>query len=226
MKAFEETQIEVKQAVAVLEGRRTTLESRVAAMVIESETDAQEATNLWAALDEQIKQGEAAFEKIDGPLKEARKALSALFKPPLRALKDDRAIISKAIGDYRRRVQEAADKANEAREREQAQHAERIASRTGQDVETVKERLPAPPPIEGPGRGFHTPQGAVTASKVQKWEVVDEKAIPWDHEGVCLWQLNTSAITELRRKAKDELNQAPPGIRFYYEETQKRRRVE
>jgi len=214
---------EATREASVLEGQRTTLESTIAGMTIESEIDAQRATDLWAELDTKIKAGEAKWKEIDQPLKEARDRLKALFKPSIDALKDGRLILNRMIGDWRKRVQEAADKANQAREAEAAARANEIAKRTGQDVEAVKERLPAPPPVEGPGAGFYTEHGAVTAAKVQKCEVVDESLIPWEWEGVCLWQLNTTALTNLRRKAKDDLLKAPPGVRFYYEETQKRR---
>ena len=207
------------QELQVLEASTRSLVIEAIGYGITTEAEAEYAHDLWAQLDTKIKTAETTLKEIDDPLKRSRSLLKKQFDMVADPMKDARDGMKALMLKWRKDVNDAADKANDARERQRDHIAETVAVRTGTDVETVKDRMPAPIPVQDAGRGFATSKGDVTYQRVQKWKVVDAEAIPNQHDGINLWKLDDGVITKLRRAAGEALVMAPPGIEFYYEET-------
>lgn len=187
---------------------------------IEDEPSALKAHEIWKECDSVYKQFEKEFKQLKRVHLDGIKLLESRFKEiaePYRQMRDK---VKQLILDWRaeekRKADEEARKLLEAREAE----VQAVSEATKQPVEIVSQYVPQPPPPKAdPGRGMMTSQGAVRFRRVPKWKIVDYAAIPWEHKGVRLWALNEAEITRLRREAGENLQDAPAGIEFYYEET-------
>lgn len=73
----------------------------------------------------------------------------------------------------------------------------------------------APPPTT------RTMAGTMTMMKVAKWRMVDPALVPYEYNGIVLWQLNEVEITKLRKEmgTGEGVVSPIPGIEFYVDET-------
>lgn len=186
---------------------------------ITSEEDAGAASEHLARLRKVRKAFETKFDELKRPFNEGLKALNAEFKETVEPLKTAEASLSQGILGWRQQVAAEAVRVRVEADRQKAEY-----ERQAREAAEANKPAPLPPPslpaqaTEGPGRGFATQAGTVTARKVPKWRVVDQSLIPWEAAGVTCWLLNEVEIGKLCRASGGK--ESPiPGIEFYTEET-------
>lgn len=205
--------------LAALEQSSDPLVIEADALVITNEATSARAHELYALIDGVIKDMQAKVKLIDDPLKDARAALKKEFELTAGPLQTKRDRLKFLMGEWRDAEQKKADALAQAQVVQVEAQAQSIAQATGIPAAEIQKTLPLPPAPQGPGRGFHTSQGAVTWRRVPKWKIVDATLIPWSWGVDVLYAVDSAVITELRRKAGEDLTQAPPGIEFYYDQT-------
>lgn len=190
---------------------------------IASEEDAGYASEHLAKLRKVRKAFEEKFDGLKKPFNEGLRALNTEFKETVEPLREAEAKISQGILAWRNAVAQEAARVKAEADRKQAEY-----DRQAREAEAANKPAPTPPPqlpaqaTEGPGRGFITAAGVVTARKVPKWRLRDASQVPWevviDGIGLHCWLLNEVEIGKLcrNRGGKDS---PIPGIEFYTEET-------